>query len=261
MQRLICKPSAFSRAAATYNESACVQRKLASALLERILSLPTPLQAGAVLEVGCGTGATAREIVRRLAPQQLIVNDIAEGMLAKTLAELADCGAQILGLPGDAETIDWPENLDAVISCSVVQWFKNPLGVLDRAYCALHDGGTVAVSTFLPGTLAQVSDFTGCGLSYPDENAWRLALINGFEIEHFSVSEHRMCFDTPRAVLRHLQMTGATGSATHFRWSTNLLADFDTYYRNAHSAPEGGVVLTYRALQFIARKQGGSHDA
>ena len=263
MQRLICKPSAFSRAADSYDANARVQKELANALLERFLSLPKAPVAGTVFEVGCGTGEAARQVVLRMAPKRLIVNDVAPGMLAKTLEGLSvaaeEADVRVTALSGDAETMNWPIELDAVLSFSAVQWFKNPLGVLDRAYSALNDGGVVAVSTFLPGTACEVTDFTGCALAYPEEAAWQEAMANGFDVEHFVVSTHRLICESPLAVLRHLQATGAAGSASGFRWNTAKLAQFDRHCRSAHPAPGGGVCLTFRALQFIARKRGLSH--
>lgn len=258
-QQLTCNPQAFQRAVLTYDNAAQLQQLIAQALAQDVtralatsaLSGPQPI--ARALEIGCGTGFFTQALTRRVPVHTLFLNDLTDAMLAHA-RQVVDRRVIVTPLLGDAEDMIWPSPLDLVASSSVVQWFKNPLNVTDRAYSALRVGGLLAVSTFLPATLTELKQLLHIGLNYPSVSDWCAALANGFEVCALHTTRHTLTFESPRAVLRHLQRTGVTGQSPGFRWTRNKLEDFETQYRKRYATVDGAVRLTYSALRITARK-------
>ena len=62
----------FSKAAAEYDRYACVQKKMAQRLIQKI-QLERPPQH--ILEIGCGTGCLTRELAERLGAKAYLIDN------------------------------------------------------------------------------------------------------------------------------------------------------------------------------------------
>ena len=114
-----------------------------------------------VLDVGCGSGALTRELVRRLDPSSVAACD-------PSPAFVADCRAQFPGatvVPGSAEALPFETNrFDATLSQLVIHFMSDPDQATAEMKRVTKPGGCVASSTW---------DTTGAMelLTYCDEAA------------------------------------------------------------------------------------------
>jgi len=155
-------------------------------------------------------------------------------------------------LIGDVETLEFPQQLDMIVSGSALQWMQDLPRLLERCDEALVDQGWLCFSTFGSKNLLEIKELTGQGLSYWSVENWNRALTqSGFEILHLSESETQLYFDSPKAVLQHLKATGVTATAQH-RWTKQTLQQFyQDYDRFKHAE---GYSLTYHPIYCIARR-------
>ena len=125
-------------------------------------------------------------------------------------------------------------------------------GTIARCRTLVRGGGCIALTTFGPDNLQEVTAVTGTGLSYLplgwlqgllDEAGLRTVLA---EDEHLTLH-----FPSPTEVLRHLKHTGVTG-VTRTSWTRGRLAEFSAEYSSRYG--DGSVPLTYHPVYLIARK-------
>lgn len=139
--------AAFSRAAATYDNFAGLQRVCGETLLKRIANLAPQ----AVLDAGCGTGAFSRRW--REAGCRVTALDLSDEMLARARAsESADeyvCG--------DIEALPLADScVDLVWSNLAVQWCSDLRLGLRELTRVTRPGGHVAFSTLCDGSLPEL---------------------------------------------------------------------------------------------------------
>ncbi|MBV1787004.1 malonyl-ACP O-methyltransferase BioC [Marinobacterium sp. D7] len=148
-KRLVAR--SFSRAAATYDSVAGLQRSVADALLAR-LPQGSP---GVVLDLGSGTGY-ASETLRRRYPQALLLSlDLAEGMLgyARSRQPLTSHHH----ICGDAEALPLADNsVDLIYSSLAIQWCEQPLDLFAELRRVLKPGGQLLIATLGPETLIEL---------------------------------------------------------------------------------------------------------
>lgn len=241
----------FARAAATYDNQASVQRGVARKLA-RLVDRHVPRDGHArVWEVGCGTGLFTRFYLASHRPHALWLNDLCpevEAVLSPLLGEHTHF------VPGDVETVAWPGALTLVTSCSAVQWLDRPLAFLERCQSSLAGGGCVALALYGADNLHELRTLAGSTLPYLSLGEWTAeAARQGYRILHAGEERVRLSFDTPEAVLRHLQQTGVTGISRR-RWTRRQLADFCQGYRERFTDASGRVTLTYHPLYLIIQK-------
>ncbi|PHX39111.1 malonyl-[acyl-carrier protein] O-methyltransferase BioC, partial [Pseudomonas sp. NZIPFR-PS2] len=144
--------ASFSRAAASYDSVAELQRAVGSQLLMR---LPADITPQRWLDMGCGTGYFSRMLGKRLPASQGIALDIAEGMLnhARPLG-----GAEQF-IAGDAERLPLKaDSVELIFSSLAVQWCANFEAVLSEAYRVLQPGGVLAFTSLCVGTLEELRE-------------------------------------------------------------------------------------------------------
>jgi len=139
---------AFAAAAPTYDRAASVQRLIAHLLLG-VVHRPPPAR---LLDAGCGTGYAHRLLQGRWPLAEYIGCDFAEPML-RGLSNVV-C-ADLAALPFAAGRFD--------LYWSSLAWQWGEAQTLAReAARVLAPGGTLAISTLLPGTLGELDEaFTG----------------------------------------------------------------------------------------------------
>ena len=198
----------FAKSIRSYAEYAQAQTVIASRLCS-LLSAVLLEEPRKVLEVGCGTGTFTRRFLEQFRPEEMVLNDICPEV-EEALVDLLS--PQVYFTPGDAETCTLPGDRDLIVSCSVLQWFEDPGAFIVRCRELVRGGGCIALTTFGPDNLQEVTAVTGTGLSYLplewlhgllDEAGLRTVLA---EDEHLTLH-----FPSPTEVLRHLKHTGVTG--------------------------------------------------
>ncbi|MDE6872056.1 MAG: malonyl-ACP O-methyltransferase BioC [Bacteroidales bacterium] len=242
----------FTRSMGSYSAMADVQHLVADRLVDMVFAdSPGCMdEAGGnpwrrVLEIGCGDGLLTRRIVSRIKPDVLVANDLCDsaGQFVSVLP-----GVEFI--PGDAESVCFPENMDMIISGSTVQWLSDLPAFFARCAASLSPGGVMAFSTFGPDNLKEFSVLEGAGLDYcrPDE-------LERMVSAHFcgiSVADEHivMKFSSPADVLRHLKGTGVTGIRRE-AWTKGRYSEFVGKYSEKFSCGDG-VTLTYHPVWVMA---------
>ena len=109
----------------------------------------TAAEAGAraVLDVGCGTGATTRAIARRIAPEGTALGlDLSAPMIAHAEALAGKEGSAARFLAGDAQTYAFePAGFDLIVSRFGVMFFSDPVGAFANLRRAAQPGAGLAM--------------------------------------------------------------------------------------------------------------------
>ncbi|AVO53767.1 malonyl-ACP O-methyltransferase BioC [Ectopseudomonas mendocina] len=144
--------ASFSRAAASYDAVAELQRNVGTQLLAR---LPASLQPHRWLDLGCGTGYFTRALAERYVQGEGLAVDIAEGMLQHARPR----GGAVHFIAGDAESLPLQNaSVDLLFSSLALQWCSDFPGVLSEASRVLRPGGVLAFSSLCVGTLQELRD-------------------------------------------------------------------------------------------------------
>ncbi|WP_342370842.1 malonyl-ACP O-methyltransferase BioC [Acinetobacter sp. D009] len=236
----------FAKAGQTYSEHAIVQKQICQNLTGLVQQF-CPRMMSRVFEIGCGSGNLTRLLATSFQFEELILND-----LYADVQQHFSHQENLKWLIGDVETLDFPQQLDMIVSGSALQWMQDLPHLLKRFNEALTERGWLCFSTFGSQNLMEIKELTGQGLSYWSVENWNSALIQaGFEILHLSESETQLYFDSPKAVLQHLKATGVTATAQH-RWTKQTLQQFYQDYDRFKCVE--GYSLTYHPIYCIARR-------
>ncbi|HVL32633.1 MAG TPA: methyltransferase domain-containing protein [Actinomycetota bacterium] len=105
-----------------------------------------------VLDVGCGTGAVAREAARRVGVGGWVTGlDVLPGMLAVARDATHDVYPPIRWVEGDAMDMPLPDaSFDVVLSQQALQFVPDKIAALTEAHRVLARGGRVLVSVWGP---------------------------------------------------------------------------------------------------------------
>ncbi len=144
--------ASFSRAAASYDSVAVLQRAVGEALLEQ---LPEALLPQRWLDLGSGTGHFSRRLAARYPQAAGVAVDIAEGMLRHARG----AGGALHHVAGDAERLPLRDgSMELVFTSLAVQWCSQFGAVLQEARRVLRPGGVLAFSSLCVGTLQELRD-------------------------------------------------------------------------------------------------------
>lgn len=236
----------FAKAGQSYSEHAIVQKQICQNLTGLVQQF-CPRMMSRVFEIGCGSGNLTRLLATSFQFEEFILND-----LYADVQQHFSHQENLKWLIGDVETLDFPQQLDMIVSGSALQWMQDLPHLLKRFNEALTERGWLCFSTFGSQNLMEIKELTGQGLSYWSVENWNSALIQaGFEILHLSESETQLYFDSPKAVLQHLKATGVTATAQH-RWTKQTLQQFYQDYDRFKCVE--GYSLTYHPIYCIARR-------
>lgn len=239
----------FERSTPTYDAHAFAQKRVAERLATMVSGMLPDDCPRRVLEIGCGTGLLTRLLDARLRTGVYFLNDL--NTRIETLLQSNPLRNEYRFLPGDAQQIDLPRNIDLAVSASTLQWFSDLPAFFRRIGQALAPGGYFLFSTFGPDNLREIAVLTRQGLAYPGAVQIEAWLDEEFERLASGEEAIKLTFDEPMDVLRHLKHTGVCGGFSSV-WSKGRLKTFCDDYRARFSVP-GGVSLTYHPVYFAAR--------
>ncbi len=243
----------FSRGFRTYNASASVQKHICEVMISR-LSTYLPPTINKVFEIGCGTGFLTAELLKTIRPKQYLTNDLIQNSKyeLKNIFDIHEYQNWSF-IEGDAECIDFPKEVDLIISSSTIQWFNSFENFVIRAYNALTKGGLMAISTFGPENYNELKSISGAGLDYMSMRSHQQIISKYFNIMYADEERQHLWFDTSVDVLRHIKTIGANSLSNKF-WSKGRLKDFEeNYSRNFHHVNKG-IRLTYHPIIIICEK-------
>ncbi len=164
----------FSRAAASYDDAAFLQREVCDRLFERLQYIKlNPVNA---LDMGAGTGYSTEKLRATYPQAHTIALDCAQGMLEfarqklnppapslsfaqrllATVRPVASASPRTTFVCGDAENLPLAaESVDLIVSSLTIQWC-DPLAVAKEAYRVLKPNGCFMFTTFGPDTLKEL---------------------------------------------------------------------------------------------------------
>lgn len=248
--------ASFSRAAATYDAVAELQRGVGDSLLAR---LPADLAVRRWLDLGCGTGHFSRVLARRFAEAEGLAVDIAEGMLRHAREH---GGAQHF-IGGDAERLPLRgECCDLLFSSLAIQWCADLPAVLSEARRVLREGGVFAFSSLCIGTLGELRASWQAVDGFVHVNRFRAfadyqaqCAASGLEVLQLSTEDRVLHFPDLRSLTHELKALGAhnlnPGRPGGLTGRARVRALIEAYER--FRQPEG-LPATYRVVHAILRK-------
>lgn len=257
----------FSRAAASYDTAAHLQRAVCRQLLNEAEKLPVPKR---ILDLGSGTGYGSELLRRRYPNAEILALDLAEGMLDYARRERP---AADFHIAADAENLPLADaSVDMIFSSLALQWcYRLPVlfGELQRV---LAPAGRCLVATLGPGTLwelkqswSSVDTAVHVNRFLPDTDWYDSAESKGLPGEIRS-EERVLHFRDVRELMRELKTIGAhnvnreagRGLMTRgkllrlakayesFRGESGLPASYEVVYLNlapvGAAAPTGGLI-------------------
>ncbi len=248
--------ASFSRAAASYDSVAELQRDVGTQLLER---LPTGFVPSRWLDLGCGTGYFTRALASRFTRSSGVALDIAEGMLnhARPLG-----GAEHF-IAGDAERLPLQDaSLELIFSSLAVQWCADFETVLGEAFRALKPGGIFAFASLCTGTLSELRESWQQVDGLVHVNRFRefaryeqLCAASGMRIVALENRPHVLHYPDVRSLTHELKALGAhnlnPGRPGGLTGRARILGLIEAYERFRQSS---GLPATYQAVYAVLEK-------
>jgi len=202
--------ASFSRAAASYDSVAALQRHVGSALLGR---LPRDLQPSRWLDLGSGTGYFSRALAAAFPQADGVALDIAEGMLRHA----RPAGGARQFVVGDAEQLPLRDGCaELIFSSLALQWCEDFAGVLGEVRRVLQPGGTFAFSSLCSGTLQELRDSWQAVDGFAHVNRFRplatyqaLCRNSGLQLVGLAVRPEVLHFPDLRQLTHELKALGA----------------------------------------------------
>jgi len=242
----------FERSSSTYNVNAETQKSISQRLIDKITCIDG-LGKNRVLEIGCGTGFLTDRLLNELKPEEFYINDINEKVFPE-IEEIAGNNnfKNYKLIPGDAEELLFPDNLDLVISTSTFQWFNNLKSFIQNIANVIKKDGYLAFSSFGISNFKEIKATANIALNYTpldDLNNW---LNEDFEIKLLTEYTETLFFSSPIDVLKHMKLTGVNAVSNKF-FGRKQYCNFIINYQKYFSQKDRTVPLTYNPILVIAK--------
>ncbi|MHB0765525.1 malonyl-ACP O-methyltransferase BioC [Stutzerimonas sp. NM35] len=249
--------ASFSRAAASYDAVAELQRAVGQSLIDR---LPDGLQPARWLDLGCGTGYFSRRLAQGFPQGEGMALDIAEGMLRHARPQ----GGASAFVAGDAECLPLRDGcVDLIFSSLALQWCENFAAVLDEAARVLRSGGIFAFSSLCSGTLQELRDSWQAVDGFAHVNRFRtrdtyrrLCADSGLQLSGIEVQPQVLHFAELRQLTHELKALGAhnlnpgrPGGLTGPARIRALIAAYEQF------RTPSGLPATYQVVYGVLRKE------
>lgn len=248
--------ASFSRAAASYDAVAELQRGVGDSLLERV---PANLALQRWIDLGCGTGYFSRALEQRFEAAEGVAVDIAEGMLRFA----RERGGARTFVGGDAERLPLREGCcDLLFSSLAIQWCADLGAVLGEARRVLRGGGVFAFSSLCVGTLGELRASWQAVDGFVHVNRFRefaeyqaQCAASGLEVLELFTEDRVLHFSDLRSLTHELKALGAhnlnPGRPGGLTGRARVRALIDAY---EHFRQPEGLPATYRVVNAVLRK-------
>lgn len=254
----------FSRAAQSYDQAARIQHFSALALVKQLVKAHNKhleTMTGDWLDLGCGTGFAAPELLRQGA-QHVIGADLSYGMSRTSDLKLADLPFQ--AVTADAENLPFAQNcFNGIYSNLMVQWSEQIHVLFNEAHRVLKSNGLFAFATLGPRTMHEL------------KSAWQqvdpYVHVNAFSSKQEVIQQCQMVFEVISIeqqevvqqhksltnLLKELKAIGATNVNSGRRQGLGGRARLQQLERAYQTIQEPLIhlPLTYDLIWVVARKR------
>ncbi|MEU9324365.1 class I SAM-dependent methyltransferase [Streptomyces canus] len=228
---------AFDHASHTYDRLTALNPGYRTDLLRsaRRLQLPRDGAGLHLLDLGCGTGASTRALLRAAPRARITAVDASSGMLRRALAKPWPAHVRFLHLTAEEAAAAGEEPYDAVFAAYLFRNVTDPDGVLGTVRSLLRPGGRLAVHEYsLSGSPAHRAVWTAVcrGVIIP------AGTLSGDGALYRHLWRSVLDFDTAPAFTARLTDAGFTGvrAAPVAGWQTGIVHTFVA--RNGSAAAE-----------------------
>lgn len=255
----------FSRAAATYDSVAQLQRDIGTQLFS---ALPNALSAqSTLLDIGSGTGFFTRQLAAQYRESHIIGLDIAEGMLRYSSVQQDG----INWLCADAESLPLANNsVDVIFSSLAIQWCNNLPQLMAELARVLKPGGHVHIATLGPDTLHELKSAWQQVDNYVHVNRFQSShnLVAALQSAQLTLDEVKqenrtLYYDRLNELTRELKALGAhninSGKPEGLTGRARMLAFKTAYeqFRSAQGLPANYDVIYLKAYKEAVHKNHG----
>lgn len=249
----------FNRAAASYDEYAVIQRKVA----DRLFSYCDISKEDNVLDAGCGTGYFHEVLRKNKIYCPLVQADISFNMckIAKEYSSPAEYGGAYV-VNADIENMPFKEQaFNYIFSSLTLQWSNDLCDAL-KGFCSLlKNNGTVAVSITCEGALYQLRDVFSQmdGLSHINDFISHEKLCKDFSDAGFSqleiFSEEITIFHKDiKSLLYSIKGVGASYKNAEAKYlGRDYFIRLGEVYKEKYGTDEG-LPLSWKIIYAIAKK-------
>jgi malonyl-ACP O-methyltransferase BioC len=242
----------FQRAAASYEDQAIIQHRVADHLLGLLDRFAESAEINRVLEIGCCTGLLTRKLAGQYrAIMELVLNDLVESFAVPAGNQPGIPAISFLA--GDIESMPLAGSFDLIISSSTFHWINDLDGLLKKLSDHLTPGGILAFSLYGPDNLKEIRALSGIGLDYFNLQQVRAMVEQYLIVDHSDQQREVFHFATPMDVLDHLRQTGVN-AVSSTPWTPRRLQQFQEEYLKNFSDDQG-VCLSYHPLYLLAHRQ------
>ena len=243
----------FNSGLHTYEQHACVQYKVTTTLVDTLLELGIE-HLEKVFEIGCGSGFLTQKLIKNLRIDTLSTNDIS-CTSQKHMQRIAQHNQRIIDFRcGDAESMPYPTDNNAIFTTSTIQWFSDVSAFFTKVSASLADHGLFAFSTFGTENYKEIRSITGVGLNYYTSDHLTEMLSSKFDILIKEEWKEVLEFDHPIKVLKHMKQTGVNGIKQGCFGKKQLTTFIDRYIQE-FSNSANTVSLTYHPIIIIAKRK------
>ena len=230
----------FAKNLDSYHENAKVQKNMAKRLMTFIKN-ESPKK---ILEIGCGTGFLTELINENFKFETFDAVDIVEDC-KKFINKI---NPKINFIVNDIEEFlkNNEEKYDLIISNASLQWVSNFDLVINTLKESLNIGGELVFSTFGKENFREIYYIMGTSLNYYST----LELKEKFCPNLIEPEIYILSFDSPKEVLKHLQLTGVN-AIENISWTKSDLTKFENGYKNLCSRR---ITLTYNPIYMCIKK-------
>ena len=210
--------NAFERAAASYDQTAVLQREVCDRMLSRLDYIKhTP---DIILDAGSGTGYGTRKLVMRYANARVLAIDIAPAMHAQARSAkqlLVARGNQASYVIGDIEQMPLKDSCAGLIWSSLaLQWCNDLKQTFAEVHRVLQTDGLFMFSTFGPDTLKElrqafrgIDDYSHVNRFTDMHDIGGMLVHNDFAMPVMDTEYITVTYDAVISVMRDLKAIGA----------------------------------------------------
>ncbi|MXS84715.1 malonyl-[acyl-carrier protein] O-methyltransferase BioC [Nitrosomonas sp. HPC101] len=224
----------FEQAAASYDQSAVLQREICDRMLSRLEYIK--YVPGKIIDAGSGTGYGTRKLIERYPAAEIVPMDIALTMHDHARTVIAEqLPAWRRWLPfgrhqpegyicADMEQLPLREaSVGMIWSNLAIQWCNDLKQTFTEAYRVLENGGLLMFSTFGPDTLKElrqvfksVDPFNHVNRFTDMHDVGDMLVGSGFSLPVMDMEYITLTYEDVRSVMRDLKAIGAH-NVTHGR--------------------------------------------